>query len=201
MSQLAHKSIEEIYAHIVEMGFDGPRGERAYTNLPSYVLGVIIEEVAKKPLAELAQEYFFEPLHMTSTTYFPDSEGCPPTEIQGGEIIQGIVHDESARVFAKAGRAVGHAGLFSNAADLLLCLEAILNDKYPEVRNAAVHGLGWEHADGRFGKTGFTGTNVLVDPATKSALVILSNRTYPTRPLDSTAINSFRRDIAAIVFG
>ncbi len=215
MSALIGRSADEIKAYVLKTGFDGPPGERAYSNLPSYVLGLILEEVLNKPLLDLAQQYIFDPLKMTSTTYFPESADCAPTEIQNGETIQGVVHDESARVFALEHRAVGHAGLFSTVTDLLTFLEAlfpkgIFGNKFPKmpfgnylqaVRNGAEKGLGWELGDGRFGKTGFTGTNIVIDPKKEAALVILSNRTYPTRPQSATAINTFRKDIADIVFG
>ena len=51
-----------------------------------------------------------------------------------------------------------------------------------------------------FGKTGFTGTSIMVDVDNKRALVILSNRTYPKRPENDDAIYAFRRDIAEIVW-
>ena len=53
-----------------------------------------------------------------------------------------------------------------------------------------------------FGKRGFTGTGFLVHPLRGKAIVILSNATYPTRPLDGgRARHQFRRDIANTVFG
>jgi CubicO group peptidase (beta-lactamase class C family) len=151
---------------------------------------------------------------MDDTTFFPhDMSRIPPTEIVGGEEIRGIVHDESAHVFSRAHRAVGHAGLFSTAPDILNFLEALLQGKLPAVLSGAQKGLGWQKAErwfmgahfggGAFGKTGFTGTSVAVDTQKGIAFVILSNRTYPTRPPDAasihSAINTFRADIADIV--
>jgi len=52
----------------------------------------------------------------------------------------------------------------------------------------------------RFGKTGFTGTSVALDMEKGIGLVILSNRTYPFRPKNMSAIATVRADIAAIVF-
>jgi CubicO group peptidase (beta-lactamase class C family) len=134
-----------------------------------------------------------------------------PTEIDEEGEVQGLPHDESARVFARARRAVGHAGLFSTAPDLLNFFEALLSGKYPHLVSGAQKGLGWQLAQeyfmGRgvrehtFGKTGFTGCSVLCDTERGIALVILSNRTYPKRPPDDAAINAFRRDIADILVG
>lgn len=237
LSQLQFKTFEEIRTYVFEHGFDGPSGYGAYANLPAFVLGLVVERVAGEMLPALAHKYFFEPLKMNGTTFFPlppASFATPiqpmrshkldgsvnrvaPTEIVGDREIRGIVHDESARVFALARRAVGHAGLFSTAPDLLKFLEAILQGKLPAVVEGAQKGLGWEvypttggasrewmgekRSPQTFGKTGFTGTSILCDVGKGIGLVILSNRTYPHRPPDNSAINAFRKDIADIVFG
>ena len=171
--------------------------------------------MVRKILPALAHEYFFGPLEMHDTTFFPhDVERTAPTEVsEDGAVIQGIVHDESARVFARAHRAVGHAGLFSTASDLLTFLGALLRGAYPSVVNDAQRGLGWQvdqhwfgnYAGKRaFGKTGFTGTSVVCDMEQGIAFTILSNRTYPHRPSDATspqsAINVFRSDLSDILF-
>jgi CubicO group peptidase (beta-lactamase class C family) len=219
MSTLGFRTFEQIRSHLLETGFVAAPGEPEYTNMPAYVLGIVLERISEKSIAVLAHEYFFEPLQMGSTTFFPTASDCAPTEIQNGVVVQGIVHDESARLFAKARRTVGHAGLFSTVPDLLSFLEALLKSGLTKSRFSAViegaeYGLGWARAEPwfagthvskkAFGKTGFTGTSVLVDRETGIALVILSNRTYPTRPPDAaslaSAVNIFRRDIADIVF-
>jgi CubicO group peptidase (beta-lactamase class C family) len=216
MSVLNFKTFEQIRTHIFENGFDGPPGKEEYTNLPAYLLGIIIERVGGGSLAALSHHYLFKPLEMEHTTYFPSVSDCAPTEMQYGETILGVPHDESARVFAHARRSCGHAGLFSTAQDLLTYSEAMLMSKMPfdTIGQAAENGLGWAvnqdwfmgtHASKKaFGKTGFTGTSIVIDRAKKTALVILSNRCYPTRPLDAasltSAVNIFRRDIADIVF-
>ncbi len=225
LSTIRNTTFEEIRTHVFKTGFDGPPGEHAYTNLPAFLLGIILERVGGRILPALADEYFFGPLAMQDTTFFPAcaeaSAGRPhdvgrvaPTEIsEDGKDIRGIVHDESARVFALARRAVGHAGLFSTAPDTLNFLEALLQTKYPSVVDGAQRGLGWQvsapwfmgKVAGRhaFGKTGFTGTSVVCDVERGIAFVILSNRTYPKRPPDATsiysAINVFRSDIADII--
>ena len=147
-----------------------------------------------------------------------------PTEIVEGKEIRGIVHDESARVFARARRAVGHAGLFSTAPDLLNFLGTLLLPAEQShilknvgmIVDGAQEGLGWEidrewmgtYAKASatrgatvFGKTGFTGTSILCETEKGIGLVILSNRTHPHRPPDNSAINAFRKDVADIVFG
>lgn len=215
MSRLVFKTFEEIRTHILETGFSGPPGTEQYSNVPAYILGLVLERVAGSSLAAQAHASFFGPLGMDATTYFPASSDCAPTEIESdGHTICGTVHDESTRAFAAARRSVGHAGLFSTAADLLTYLEALMYGRFPAVITGAQMGLGWSVnapwfmgtcvSNKSFGKTGFTGTSIILDPVNKSALVLLSNRTYPKRPHDATsidsAINHLRRDVADIVF-
>ncbi len=209
LSKFRYKTFEEIRTHVFEHGFSGPPGNPVYTNLPAFLLGIIVERVGRASLAHLAHTIFFEPLHMNQTTFFPSKSDCAPTEIDDRGVVHGLPHDESAYVFAKERRAVGHAGLFSTALDILNFLEALLQGKYPYVTDGAQKGLGWQLQDqmsmGKFaskrtfGKTGFTGTSVVVDIERGIGLVVLSNRTYPTRPADNRAINEFRGDIADIL--
>jgi CubicO group peptidase (beta-lactamase class C family) len=210
MSSLRFETFEEIRTHALERGFAAPPGESAYTNLPAFVLDIVIERVAGASLAALAHQHFFEPLGMHDTTFFPAGDLCAPTEVVDGATVQGIPHDESARVFARARRSVGHAGLFSTAGDLLKFAAYLIEHPDAPIVKAAEQGLGWQVNDANFmgahahaemfGKTGFTGTSIIIDVLRKRALVILSNRTYPTRPADGSAINAFRRDIADIFF-
>jgi CubicO group peptidase (beta-lactamase class C family) len=47
-----------------------------------------------------------------------------------------------------------------------------------------------------FGHTGFTGTSVWIDPGTKTAIIILTNRVHPD---DKGNVTQLRREIATIV--
>lgn len=214
LSELQYETFEQIRTHILESGFSAPPGEPVYTNLPAYVLGLVLERVGGGILPALAHKYFFGPLEMNDTTFFPhDVSRVAPTEIVDGVEVRGVVHDESARVFSRARRAVGHAGLFSTAPDILTFLSSLLQGKYPAVCEGAQKGLGWQGAPsyfmgshcngGTFGKTGFTGTSVLIDTQKGVGLTILSNCTYPKRAVDAgtrtSAINVFRADIADIL--
>lgn len=212
MSSLKGMDVANLRIHVLERGFIGARGERQYTNLPAYFLGNIVESLMERPLDDAAAEHFFAPLGMYRTFFlepFPKHE-CAPTEIQDGREIHAIPHDESARMLAKGNVAAGHAGLFSTALDILNFLEALLQDWNPAIAEGAEQGLGWQvnepyfmgarASEKTFGKTGFTGTSVIADRERGIAFVILSNRTYPTRPQSDDAINSFRRDIANHIF-
>ena len=218
MSTLDFPTFEQVRTHVLEQGFQGPPSLSEYTNFPALLLGIILERISGEVLPALAHKYFFSPLAMNDTTFFPaprsSSEVGPhddrvaPTEVVEGKEIRGIVHDESARMFAAKRRAVGHAGLFSTAPDLLNFLEALLQGKFPIIVEFAREGLGWQREGdilgshpnaGTFGKTGFTGTSVVVDPVSGVAFTILSNRTYPKRPENSDAMNSFRADVADLI--
>ncbi len=151
-----------------------------------------------------------------------------PTEVDDwrGEEIRGQVHDETAwRIQRQTGKVIGSAGLFSTVPDLLLFLDMILhlgesqNHQYlqPEtIRQMAQNqvsvdglsaGLGWEvgalWANGMssiIGKTGFTGCLVALSLEKKIGLVILSNATYPVRPIDRYLISNLRKKICEFVF-
>ncbi|HWO07399.1 MAG TPA: serine hydrolase domain-containing protein [Candidatus Paceibacterota bacterium] len=224
LSTLKDRTADEIVATVLRTPPAAPPGTQfAYANSPAFLLGLALERIGGpvsthessstrgKPLDRQASERIFEPRGMRATTFAP--RGAAPTE----EGVQDIVHDESARVFARAGRVVGHAGLFSTVPDLLSFLEQLLHNPDPRLETNYLAdigesaSLGWElnqpHFMGRlrssrtFGKTGFTGASIVCDTSRQTAIVILSNRTYPHRPPDASAINRFRSDISDIVFG
>lgn len=208
LSALKDKTAGEIRSLVLANGFeriDTPE----YSNLPALLLGWAIESAGDASLDELADKLFFAPLRMTDTSFFLMTRNCAPTEIDEwrGE-VQGLPHDESAYVFARSGIAAGHAGLFSTTPDLLHFLEALLRGSLPYVVTGGKAGLGWQRegdmlgstpGSDAFGKTGFTGTSVVCDPGRGIAFSILSNRTYPKRPLDGSQMNEFRKDIADIL--
>ena len=233
LSALKDKSAVEITNHVFSTDLSEPPGTAFfYANTPALILGFLLERVLKTTLDVAASERFFKPLGMTKTMFLPpDSlrKKIVPTEKTGERgLVQGIVHDESAAVFAHQGRVVGQAGLFSTVPDVLNVLEMLLHDgvyqgkKYfssqmieqmctnqiPQSGHSV--GLGWEldqdHFMGTlrhrstFGKTGFTGTSCVIDIDRGVAFTLLSNRVYPTRPVGSLAINTFRSALADTIF-
>ncbi len=206
-----------------------PGSQYQYSNTPANLLGIILERISGKKLYALAQERILHPLGMSHSGFHPSKpEEIPPTEIVSwrGE-VQGVVHDETAFILESAGYDPGCAGLFSNACDLLNVAEMILNGgSFGNAQIFAEHaislmttnalsiagqscGVGWELNQPKFmgkhahehmiGKTGFTGTCVVIDPRSGRAFAHLSNRAYPKRG-STDAINALRRDIADIVF-
>lgn len=232
LASLRLKTAADIFNVVFTRDFEERPGSIfKYSNIPAALLGLVLERVGGGTLDELADRDFFSPLKMHRTTFFPERfpiGEIPPTEIDDSEtLIQGIVHDESARACKRDGKIVGHAGLFSTAGDLLTFLEMLLNkgmlngkrylsedvveqmgtNQIPELHDHT--GLGWEldqpqwmgsrRTPHTFGKTGFTGTMVVCDVEKETAYIILSNRTYPKRPADSSANNAFRASIGEIL--
>jgi CubicO group peptidase (beta-lactamase class C family) len=120
----------------------------------------------------------FGPLGMTSTRFLPPASWLPriaPTERDPwrGRVLRGEVHDENA---ARLGGVSGHAGLFSDAEDLLTFGEWLLKDGPSENSSA-----GTLFSPRSFGHTGFTGTSIWMDPTRHLVLVLLTNRVNPTR--------------------
>ncbi len=182
-----------------------------YSDLGFITLGKIVEVVTNMPLDQYVKKTFYIPLGMKSTTFLPPKDWVDfiaPTEYDSllGGFVHGVVHDENARAL---GGVSGHAGLFSNARDLAVLMQMILNGgeyggkkffkketvelftkRWPNNR-----GLGWDNAlspygksalDGAFGEnafghTGFTGTSVYVYPEKNVIAVLLTNRVHPTR--------------------
>ncbi|MFC4035210.1 serine hydrolase domain-containing protein [Streptomyces polygonati] len=117
-------------------------------------------------------------------------------------MVHGVVHDENA--YAMGGVA-GHAGLFSTAWDLALFARALLDGGAGILRTdsaalllggvaepgGARRPLGFEvdqpwfmgelAGRGAIGHTGFTGTSLVLDPATDTFLVLLANSVHPSR--------------------
>jgi beta-N-acetylhexosaminidase len=137
------------------------------------------------------------------------SSRIPPTEIDitySRGTVQGEVHDE--RAWFMDGIA-GHAGLFAPARDIAKYAYMLLNNgtygghQYlsPEVielftsRRSKINkrGYGFDRksegfstageltGERTFGHLGFTGTSLWIDPDDEIAIILLTNRTYPSR--------------------
>jgi CubicO group peptidase (beta-lactamase class C family) len=135
-------------------------------------------------------------------------------------MVRGSVHDENAW---SLGGVAGHAGVFSTANDLAILAQTILNggtyQRQRVLRRESVaqmltnfneafpghsHGLGFD-LDQRFymgalsspataGHTGFTGTSIVIDPLSRSFVILLTNRVHPRREWSN--VNPARRVVA-----
>ena len=117
-----------------------------YSDLGFIVLGLLLERLTGKRLAQLAREVIFEPLDLKHTFFNPEialqtgiaacetgnayeRDMCRETDVAGGygkwreALIWGEVHDGNAYFL---GGAAGHAGLFSTAHETLILANQFL---------------------------------------------------------------------------
>lgn len=207
-----------------------PGTKFTYANATSILLGWAIENCLGMNIAEAAETYFFKPLGMTNATFNPDKlsdKKVAPTEMDPWRkrMVCKEVHDESA--YALRPQIVGSAGLFSTITDIVSFVKMLLNegchgnmqifthDTIMKMQYNAISpdigctGLGWEldqpfmgelRNRNTFGKTGFTGCSITIDPDRKKGVVLLSNHTFPERRADRSLIGKVRSELADIVF-
>ncbi len=204
-----------------------PGVRMVYSDLGAMLLGKIVERVSGEPLDVYLRRHVFAPLGMTSTMFKPPKRLLPriaPTERDPwrGRLVHGEVHDENAYFL---GGVSGHAGLFSDAADLSRFARMYLEggqldgarivtpaaiDTFTRVQDSALstRALGWEVPNGSnsaghemsnraFGHTGFTGTSIWIDPARDLFVILLTNRVDPTR--DNPRLGPVRVQLADAV--
>lgn len=102
-----------------------------YSDLDFLFLQKVVESVTGMPLDDYVSKTFYEPLGLRNTLYNPWEKNlqqrCAPSELDGyfrHHLIQGYVHDMGA---AMLGGVAGHAGLFSNAEDIAVIMQMLLN--------------------------------------------------------------------------
>ena len=204
-----------------------------YSDLGLITLQKIVEKITNQPLDEFVEQNIYEPLGMYSTLYNPTTRFAKtmiaPTENDAlfrGSQIQGTVHDPNA---ALLGGVAGHAGLFSNASDLVKLYQMNLQKGYYGGRQflfsgtvphfaknytpKSHRGLGWdkpEQGDDKpviaidaslktFGHTGFTGTAVWVDPERDLIFIFLSNRVYQSSANNKINTLKIRKRIHEVI--
>lgn len=148
-----------------------------------------------------------------------------PTEVQkDGTPLKGEVHDPTARI-VNCGNS-GNAGVFSTAEDLAVIAAAIMNGgaiadarilspatvrAITTVQNGNGRALGWDIASTSSGlkgdlfnperticHTGYTGTSMVVDMESRTAVILLANRVHPA---DKGNIANLRARVSNIVAG
>ena len=119
--------IEQIAASPVQ-----PGGNYVYSDLGFILLGELVRYVSGQSLDVFVHQHFYEPMGLCHTHFNPiengiDSLSIAPTESDNYYrhcIVQGSVHDPNAYAM---GGVSGHAGLFSNAADVAKLLQMLLD--------------------------------------------------------------------------
>lgn len=196
-----------------------PGSETKYSDLNFILLGRIIEKVTDQSLPANFHARFSGPLGMKSTMFNPPSRLLPriaPTAPDTTWTLptpRPLVNDQNA---ALLGGAAGHAGLFTTTGDLMKMVRMLMNGgqyhgrRYIKAttlrmflkKTDAPRALGWDivtpghssagqyFSDTSWGHLGYTGTSIWVDPKRNLAVILLSNRVWPTE--ENIIIRKFR---------
>ena len=142
--------------------------------------------------------------------------------IYRNQVVKGFVHDENTFLMGGISGHAGifsNAHDIANYAQTMLNL-GIYNGKRIFSRRSirkitkkqnmpygSDYALGWDtpstrgnsaagdfFLNGSYGHTGFTGTSLWVDPNQEIIIILLTNRTYPTREKDGLSMHQLRRD-------
>jgi CubicO group peptidase (beta-lactamase class C family) len=196
-----------------------------YSDINYVLLGQLVQKVSGMPLDEFARTRIYAPLHMRDTAFLPlrragsaaliaptqkgrEGDGGAHGDLAPGQLLQGVVHDPTAR---RMDGVAGSAGVFTTARDIARYARMLLQggeldgvrvlsaesvrlmttvQSPPGIE--ALRGLGMDIDSpyavrprgplfpvGSYGHTGFTGCVLWIDPASRAFYVLLSNRVYP----------------------
>jgi len=170
-----------------------------YTDLGLILTGMIIEKILGQSIQTAVTERVLRPLGLPEATFQPNpTQAVPTTYSQKAGLLQGIVHDPKGQIL---GEHCGSAGLFASVDDLVKFSKFMLG----QTKNTAVlapatitslyhdwtpnhhlrRSFGWNlwHAGADHEPiifhTGYTGTLLMLDRESQSALIFLSNRVHP----------------------
>jgi CubicO group peptidase (beta-lactamase class C family) len=172
------------------------QGKLVYSCTGYSLFSVALEQRYGRKFDVLVSEHLLQPLGLKSTTFNPNPNQLSIADAKSPEeeFPFGLVHDPRARAMDGVS---GNAGLFGTAADVFSFFSEVLTGKIGVVSDAArrelftptvtgewQQSIGVRHQDvARLGErskyfshTGFTGTLVMVDPATSKVAVLLTNR-------------------------
>ncbi len=192
-----------------------------YSDLNAILLGVVLEQVGGAPLDVLVRREVIEPLGLTHTSFGvePAARGLAAPTTSQGQIRYGTVNDPNAAFLGGvAGHAglfstapdlarVARAWLGQGTLDGVTWLSAGTVRRFlqPSVASGA-RLLGWDtpettgrepssfgrHPDpGTYGHTGWTGTQMWIDPARDVYVIFLTNRAY--EPMVRETFQALRR--------
>jgi len=153
----------------------------------------------------------------------------PPTEVTPErDLVQGFVHDEFTYYTTQGGISNGAAGLFASISDIAQFLQMTVDsgryneqqifqsdivqmwtkDLFPSLLPTLTP-LGWGDQNNDYisryhrqivVKSGFTGCFMVGDLQSRRGFALLSNRTYPKRPIDGSAFNKVKERLMEILF-
>ena len=132
---------------------------------------------------------------------------APATKQPDGSVLKGVVHDPLARIMN--GGISGNAGVFSTADDIAILVAALQHGgewnghrilspagvkamrSVPRCVPSFGRTLGWDvfspyasnngdlFGPNTYGHTGYTGTSIVIDPDSDTAVILLTNRVHP----------------------
>ncbi|MFU8861284.1 MAG: serine hydrolase domain-containing protein [Cyclonatronaceae bacterium] len=153
------------------------------------------------------------------------ADAAPTEPGDNGEQMICIVHDPFARELMDG--ISGNAGLFSTADDLAVFAAMMMNNgtwfgerilskaaveamtRVPHGLETQGRGLGWDlnssfatnqgdlFGPRTYGHTGFTGTSLIIDPDTETAVILLTNRVHPDGSGNVVRLRSLVANIVA----
>ncbi len=189
---------DSIINSMFNMDFDSLKNYK-YSDLNFNILFAVIQQKINQPFDVFLKKYFYLPLGLQTMGFLPlkrfNKNRILPTandKYWRKQIIQGYPHDESA---ALLGGIAGNAGLFSNANDLAILFQMLINggsyanrrylkaetiEMFTTGQKDSPRGLGFNRKQGGyFGHSGFTGCVVWANPLSGFVFVFLSNSIYP----------------------
>lgn len=105
-----------------------------YSDIGFYYIPMIVEMLTNQSFEDYLEENFYKPLCLKNTFFKPlkhtEKDNIVPTEDDKTfrkQLLCGDVHDPVAALF---GGVSGHAGLFSNARDLAVMMQLLLENGY-----------------------------------------------------------------------
>jgi len=105
-----------------------PGNAFVYSDVNYITLGLVVEKLSGLALDTYVARHILGPMGMTHSGYWPDpalGTLIAPTQYdEKGIMLRGVVHDPTAR---RMGGVAGHAGLFSDAHDMCLYAQALLD--------------------------------------------------------------------------
>lgn len=216
---------EKTIALLPQVPFSYPLGTKTlYSDTDYMLLTAILERITGERLDSYAEKHIYAPLGLAHTLFNPLKKGFQPKDCAATEpcgntrsgmisfpgvrtyTLQGEVHDELA--WYSMGGVSGHAGLFSQARELAVLAQLLLNrggygsyrlcrpgifDYFtkPTDRNARF-GLGWNKmifperiwefgpyaSPEAIAHSGWTGVDICIDPHYDMAILLLTNRVH-----------------------
>jgi CubicO group peptidase (beta-lactamase class C family) len=204
---------DTLLARLLHTRLERPPGEIVYSDLGFVLLGYVLERQCQTALDVLAARLFAR-LGLDHALAYRVDAGVlmAPTELcpWRGRLLRGEVHDENASAL---GGVSGHAGLFGTLRGVNGFASALLDGRvHPWVLveylcqahaqregGGERRGFGWMlmhpgwsggdlMSQRSVGHTGFTGTGVWIDLERGRSSVLLTNRVFPSRHVESGII-------------